>query len=190
MTSALSLANETHILQAGPSYPLCFHPPALPRLEPLSKVDCERALAAFMRRLPIGITPILTHDPDKAHLPPYILAPAIATYGECMFGADTPYGQDAPIEARSFIYQAHTIVIACVGKAEYDGGMGVVEIEGSTKWIDIDFQYWVPVANTTQDGVGNITDKSELVLNSPTSTALPALSAISDNAMVARRWAD
>lgn len=187
--STLSLANETHILREDFRYPLCFPPPAPPRIQPLSKSECERALMVFMTNLPLGPTTILTHDPDKAHLPQYILAPAIAMYGECWFGADIPPGQDAPIDAQSLIYQAHRIVMACVGKAEYDGGRSRVEVPGTQTWIDIDFQYWVPLANATQDGVGNITGNFELVLNSPTAAALPALPAISDSAMVERRWA-
>ena len=71
---------------------------------------------------------------------------------------------------------------ACVGKAEYDGGRSRVEVQGSTTWINIAFS----ISNLL-DGVGNILDSSGLVLNSSTAAALPALSATSDNAMVARR---
>ena len=104
-----------------------------------------------------------------------------------MFGADIPPGRDAPIDLGALIYRAHVLMAACV-KAGYDGGRSRVEVPRSATWINIDFQYWMPLTNVTESGVGNVTDSSGLVLNASTAAALPALSAISDNAMVARRW--
>ena len=143
----------------------------------------------FMTNLPFGVTSVLTHDPEMLHLPRYILAPAITIYEECMFRADSPPFQDAPIDAQNLIYHAHVLELACVGRAEYGGGRSRVEVRRFQTWITIDFQYWDPLANATESGVGNITDSSGLLLKSSTATALPALSTISDSAMVAERWA-
>ena len=186
IASTSSPTNETRILQE-PGYPLCFPPPSSPRLQPLSQHDCRHALGVFLRNLPFGY-PTLTHDPDKAHLPDYVLAPAIEMYGDCMFGADIPPGRDALIDLDALVYRAHVLMAACVGKAEHDGGISRVEVPESGAWIDIDFQYWVSLANVTKDGFGNITDGSGLILNSSTAAALPALSAFPDSAMVAKRW--
>ena len=188
VASTLSLANLTDIFHES-RFPQCFPSPTSPRLQPLSEHDCLRALGIFLTNLPFGVTPVLTHDPDKAHLPQYVLAPAIAVSGECMFGADIPQGRDARINRQNLVYQAHLLIAACVGKAEYDGGRSHLKLRQSTSWIDIDFRYWVPLTNVTKNGVGNVTHDSRLVLNSATAVALPAISAIPDNAMVARKWA-
>ena len=187
VASTLSLANKTHIVH-DPRFPRCFPPPPTPRLQPLSKPDCERALEVFLARLPNPGRPFLTHDPDKAHLPGYILAPAIAMYGDCMFGADSPVGQDARIDAQTLLYKANVLMNNCVGKAEYDGGQSQMRIPRSANYITIDFQYRVSLTNGTENGVGNFTEDSGLVLSPSTAAALPVLSAFPDSAMVARGW--
>lgn len=106
-----------------------------------------------------------------------------------MFRVDISLGRDVYIDLEVLIYYTYILMAACVGKAEHNGGRSRVEVPGSLTWINIDFQYWVPLANVIESGVGNVMDSSELLLNSSTAVALPALSAVSDNAMVARRWA-
>lgn len=105
-----------------------------------------------------------------------------------MFGADIPLGEDAPIDVQTLVYKANVLISKCVGNAEYDGGRSDLEVPGSATHIDIDFRYWVPLANVTKSSVGNLTDDSELVLSPSTAAALPVLSAFTDSAMVARRW--
>ena len=187
IASTLSLANKTHIVH-DPRFPFCFPPPPTPRLQPLSKPECERALEVFLASLPVRGSPFLTHDPDKAHLPGYILAPAKVIYGECMFGADSPVGQDARIDVQTLIYKANVLMAKCVGTAEYDGGQSQMRKPRSTNYITIDFRYWVPPTNGTENGIGNFTDDPALVLSPSTAAALPALSASPDNVMAARGW--
>ena len=186
IASAFSLANETNTLHDFPD-PSCYPVSGSPRLPPLGERDCLQALEDFQNKVPIGLTPILTHDPDKAHLPQYILAPAIATYQECTFRADFRLGNDARIDVEALVYQAIMLMMKCVGKADYEGGCSRVQAKGSAIWIDIEVRYYTPPTAVTKAGAGNMTSASGLVLSASTAEALPSLSAISGNAVVASR---
>ncbi len=185
IASAFSLANDTNIMHNFRS-PACYPVSGSPRIVPLSERDCLLALGEFQRDLPFGVTPILTHDPDKAHLPQYILAPAIATYGECTFRAGIPPGNDARIDVEALVYQAYVLMAKCVGKADYDGGRSRAEAKGARTWINIEFRYYTPTT-VTNFGVGSITNDSGLDLSSSTAKALLSLSAIPSNVVAASR---
>ena len=155
-------------------------------MSPLTERDCLQALGEFQRNLPFVITPILTHDPDKAHLPAYILAPATATWGECIFRANIPPGNDARIDVQALEYEAIVLLAKCVARPDYDGGQCSVEAEGAKIWIRIDFQHsMIPLMNATRVGVGNDTNAAELVLNSSTVETVLSLPVMSGNAEAA-----
>ena len=186
IASAFSLSNETNPLHS-PRSPTCYPASGSAERPPLSEHDCQRALDNFRGDLPLFLPPILTRDPDKAHLPGYILAPATATYIECTFRANIPPGNDARIDVRALVYRAVVLIAKCVGKAEYDGGRSNVEVEGALTWINIDFRSSTPLTTVTNVGVGNITNAAGLVLDSSTAETLPSIPAIPDNAVVAIR---
>ena len=184
IASAFSLTNESNPL--NPRKPSCYPASGRAVLPLLSEHDCLQALGEFERNLPF-VTPILTHDPDKAHLPGYILAPARATYGECMFRADIPPGNDARIDVQALVYQANVLAAKCVAQAGFDGGRCNVAAEGALIWIKIDFRHLIPLTNVTKVDVGNITNAVGLILNSSTAETLPSLAAIPGTAVVASR---
>ena len=181
--STFSLTNEFNLI--NPRKPNCY--PASGDIPPLTERDCQQALGEFQRNLPFFEYPILTRDPDKAHLPQYILAPVTATWRECMFRADIPQGNDAPIDVQALVYQANVLMAKCVTQAYSDGGRCSVEAEGSTVWIKIDFRHLTPLTNVTNVGVGNITNAAGLVLNFSTAENPPSLPAISGNAVAESR---
>ncbi|KAK0507623.1 hypothetical protein JMJ35_010146 [Cladonia borealis] len=183
IASAFSLANGNNPL--NPRNPSCYPASGSALLPPLSERDCLQALGEFERNLPFVVTPILTHDPDKAHLPAYILAPATATWGECMFRADIPPGNDARIDVQDLVYQANVLLAKCVAQADYDGGQCSVEAEGAKIWIKIDFQHLIPLTKVTRVGVGNITNAAGLVLDSSTAETVLSPPAMSGNAEAA-----
>ena len=183
IASAFSLTNEFNLI--NPRKPTCY--PASGGIPPLTERDCLQALGDFQRNLPFFDYPILTRDPDKAHLPEYILAPVTATWGECMFRADIPQGNDAPIDVQALVYQANVLMAKCVAQDYFDGGRCSVEAEGATVWIKIDFMHLTPHTNVTNVGVGNITNAAGLVLNSSTTKIQPSLATISGNAVVESR---
>ena len=180
IASAFSLLNETDPL--NPRTPSCYPASGSAPLPPLTERDCLQALEEFQRNLPFAVTPILTHDPDKAHLPAYILAPATAIWGECMFRADIPPGNDARIDVKALEYEANVLLAKCVARADYDGGQCIVEAEGAKIWIRIDFQHsMIPLTNVTRVGVGNITNAAGLVLNASTVETVLSLPVMSSN---------
>ena len=182
--SAFSLASRTNPL--NPSTPSCYPASGSAILSPLTERDCLQALWEFQRNLPFAIAPILTHDPDKAHLPAYILAPATATWGECIFRANIPPGNDARIDVQALEYEATVLLAKCVARADYDGGQCSVEAKGAKIWIRIDFQHsMIPLTNVTRVGVGNITDAAGLVFNSSTVETVLSLPVMSGNAEAA-----
>ncbi len=184
IASAFSLVNESNPL---PRKPFCYPATGSALIPLLTEHDCLRALGVFERDLPFFDTPILTHDPDKAHLPDYILAPATATYGECMFRADIPQGNDARIDVQALVYQANVLAAKCVARAGFDGGRCSVEAEGAKTWIDIVFRHLIPLTTVTKVDVGNITSAAGLVLNSSTAETSPSLAAVPGTAVVASR---
>ena len=183
IASAFSLANDTN--PVNPREPSCHPASGSALLPPLSERDCLQALGGFERNLPFAITPILTHDPEKAHLPAYILAPATATWGGCMFRADIPPGNDARIDVQALVYQANVLLAKCVAQADYDGGQCSVEAEEAKIWIKIDFQHLIALTKVTRVGVGNITNAAGLVLDSSTAETVLSLPAMSGNAEAA-----
>ena len=186
IASAFSLANETNLLH-NPHSPSCYPASGSAPIPPLSEHDCMQALGDFQRNLPYFATPILTHDPDKAHLPQYILAPATVTFIECTFRADIPPGIDVPFDVNDLVYRARVLIAVCVGKADYEGGRSSVKAEGVETWINIDFRYSTPLATLTKVDVGNITSAPGLVFNSATPETLPSLSAIPGSTAIASR---
>ena len=187
IASGFFLANETNPLDPlNPRSPSCYPASGSTILSPLTERDCLQALGDFQRNLPFVITPILTHDPDKAHLPAYILAPATATWGECIFRADIPPGNDARIDVQALEYEAIVLLAKCVARPDYDGGQCSVEAEGAQIWIRIDFQHsMIPLTNVTRAGVVNVKNADELVVNSSNGKTALSLPAISGNAEAA-----
>ena len=182
IASAFSLANESNPL--NPRKPSCYPASGSAELPLLSEHDCLQALGEFERNLPFADAPILTHDPDKAHLPNYILAPARATYGDCMFRADIPPGNDARIDVQDLVYRANVLVAKCVEQAGFDGGLCSVEAEGAPIWINIDFRHLTYLTNMTNVDFGNITNVG-LIMNSSTAETLRAPAAVPETAVVA-----
>ena len=179
IASTSSPTNKTHILQ-DTDYPFCFPPSSSARIQPLNEHECRQTLGVFLRILLFNYSPTLIYNLDKARSPNYVLALGIPMYEECLFGLDILLGRDACIDLEAVIYRAHVLIAARVGKAEYDGRRSCVVVPGSLTWINVDTQYWVSLANITENGSSNITDNFELVLNSSTAAVLPALSAISE----------